>query len=217
LENAKELEVSQSHPPQAGLDQKTARAVNDDTFSRTVGAFGTLIDRITPWLLDLGSWIFGALIAFSLVILGALLTVGPVDAATIVSTAAFALALPSDVAGFLLLRLMADLKSVDLEEVATQAFQEVGLGVEDDVPSATAHESIEKRRTRNVLRYSYGLLALAVFLTLIGVTAALWHMAWWIGVIFVPMVVVTQSIVLMAIASTGSNRWRSPGAAKTPK
>ena len=87
-----------------------------------MAAFGTLVERITQSLLDLGSWIFGALLAFNLVILGALLTIGPVDAAVIGSTTAFRLALPSDVAGFFLLRLMTDLKNVDLAEVASQAF-----------------------------------------------------------------------------------------------
>ena len=209
--------MSRTDPAPANPDQKTSRPVPDDTFRRTVAAFGALIERITPWLLDLGSWIFGALIAFDLVILGALLTVGPVDAAIIVSTAAFALALPSDVAGFFLLRLMADLKNVDLEKVATQAFQEVGFSVEDDVPAPSSEESMEKKRTRVVLGYSYGLLTLAVLLTLIGITAALWHMAWWIGVIFVPMVVASQSVVFKAIASTGSNRIRrSPAGVKEP-
>ena len=203
--------MSRPDPAPANPDQKSSRTVPDDTFGRTVSAFGALIEGIAPWLLDLGSWIFGALIAFDLVILGALLTVGPVDTAIIVSTAAFALALPSDVAGFFLLRLMADLKNVDLEKVATQAFQEVGF----DVPAPSNEGSLEKKRTRVVLGYSYGLLTLAVFLTLIGITAALWHMAWWIGVIFVPMVVASQSVVFKAIASTGSNRIRrSPAGEK---
>lgn len=192
--------------------------VPDDTARRTATALKTLFERIAPWLLDLGSWIFGALIAFNLVILGALLTVGPVDAEIIVSTAAFALALPADAAGFFLLRLVSDMKNVDLEALATQSFQEVGFSVEDDAPAPTAPKSAEKRRTQIVLIYSYGLLALAVFLTLIGITAALWHMAWWIGVIFIPMVIVTQGLVFKAIASGGSNQTlRSPTGAKEPR
>jgi hypothetical protein len=195
--------------------------VRDDTARRTATAFTTLVERIAPWLLDLGSWIFGALIAFNLVILGALLTVGPVDAAIIVSTAAFAVALPADAAGFFLLRLVSDMKNVDLEALASQSFQEVGFSVADDVPAPaapTTPQSAEKRRTRIVLIYSYGLLALAVFLTMIGITAALWHMAWWIGVIFVPMVIATQSLVFKAIASGGSNQTlRSSTGAKAPR
>ena len=210
--------MSREDTPPDETAATTSRTATDDTFKRTATAFGTLIERVTPWLLDLGSWIFGALTAFNIVILGALLTVGPADAAVIISAAAFALALPADVAGFFLLRLMADIKNANLEEVATQAFQQVGLNVEDPGPSPTAPESWQKRRTRVVLGYSYGLLALAVLLTLIGITAALWHMAWWIGVIFVPMVLVSQSVVLMAIASTGVNRNRpAPTGGEEPR
>jgi hypothetical protein len=210
--------VSRSQPPPVDFNPKTSGTVGDDTFRRTVAAFGGLVERVTPWLLDLGSWIFGALTAFNLVILGALLTVGPADGAVLVSTAAFALALPADVAGFFLLRLMEDVKNVDLEEVAAKAFQEVGFNVEDDARAATPPESVEKRRTRIVLTYSYGLLALAVLLTLIGITAALWHMAWWIGILFIPMVILSQGMVFKAIASAGSNRtWRSPTGAKEPR
>jgi hypothetical protein len=190
---------------------------DDDTFKRTLNAFGKLVEMITPWLLDLGNWIFGALIAFNLVILGALLTVGPVDPAVIVSTGAFALALPADAAGFFLLRLVADLKRVGLEQIAAQAFQEVGFALENQIPSPDAPESIDKRRTLIVLRYSYALLAVSVLLTLVGMTAALWHMAWWIGVVFVAMVVASQSVVFGAIVSSGSTTtWRTPPGAKEP-
>jgi hypothetical protein len=207
--------VSQTDPAPADPRRETLRAAPDDTFKRTINAFGKLVEMITPWLLDLGNWIFGALIAFNLVILGALLTVGPVDAAIIVSTAAFALALPVDAAGFFLLRLVADLKHVGLEEIAAQAFQEVGFTVENQVPSPDAPESIEKRRTRIVLRYSYALLAVSVLLTLVGMSAALWHMAWWIGVVFVAMVVASQGVVFGAIVSSGSTTtWRTPPGAK---
>ena|SRR5437879_142802 len=99
-----------------------ARRADNDTWERTRAGLVKLLERLTPWLLDLGNWIFGALIAFNLLVLGALLTIGPVDTAVLIATAAFALALPPDVAGFLLLRLAADMKSVDLEQVATQAF-----------------------------------------------------------------------------------------------
>ena len=180
----------------------------DDSWKRTVTALGSVLERITPWLLDLGNWIFGALIAFNLVILGALLTVGPVDHAAVIATAAFALALPVDVAGFLLLRLASDLKTVDLEQVATSAFVEAGFAAEDR-PAAPDPQESEKRRARITLRYSYGLLALAVLLTLVGLAAALWHMSWWIAIAFVVMVLLTQAVVAMAISSTGSNaRWR---------
>jgi hypothetical protein len=155
-------------------------------------------------LLDLGNWIFGALIAFDLLILSALLTVGPLDTAVLIASAAIALALPPDIAGFLLLRLAADMKSVDLEQVATETFVEVGFELKDRAPGQGPDEA-EQRRARVVLRYSYALLALSFVLTFIGVTAALWHMAWWIGAAFVAMAAVSQAIFFRG---GGLNRWQ---------
>jgi hypothetical protein len=165
--------------------------------------------------LELGGWVFGALIAFDLVILGALLTVGPVDLAIKIASAAFAVALPPDVAGFLFLRLMGDMKKVGLEDLATKAMAEAGFKFEERNPGPDAHAAFERRRTRVMLRYSYALLAAGLFLTLVGMTAALWHMAWWIGTVFVVMAIVSQVIVFMAIAATGSEgRWQPPTGGK---
>ena len=195
----------------------SAAAANDE-LKRTFTAIGMVVERISPWLFDLGSWIFGALIAFNLLILGALLTVGPVDVAVLISTAALAISLPMDVAGFFLLRLAADMKNVGLEEVATQAFQEVGFETEEQVPPANARELIEKRQTRIVLSYVYALLALSVLFTLVSVTAALWHMAWWIGILFVAVAVVSQGAVIAAMTSSGSSTiWRAPSGAEEPR
>ena len=84
-------------------------------------------------------------------------------------------------------------------------------------PSQGANEA-EQRRARVVLRYSYALLGLSVVLTFIGVTAALWHMAWWIGVAFVGMTVASQVIFLAAVASTGSKTtWSTPAGETEPE
>lgn len=199
-------------PPPNDAGRATARGVADETFGRTMAAFATVFERITPWLLDLGSWIFGALLAFNLVILGALLTVGPVDPSVLVATAGFALALPLDAAGFAVLRLAVDMKNVALEEITTTAFQEAGFEIENRAP--TPSEATEKRRMMVVLRYAYLFLGLAVVLSLVGMTAALWHMAWWIAVIFVAMVIVSQGLGFRAIAFSGSNTvWRGPASA----
>jgi hypothetical protein len=181
------------------------RAAADETWVRTQAALGTLLARVTPWLLDLGNWIFGALIAFSLVILGAMLTVGPVDRAVLVATAAFALALPLDVAGFVLLRIAVDMKKVDLETVATAAFVEAGFTSEDVGQALDPRES-EQKRTRKVLLYSYNLLTVTALLTLVGMTAALWHMAWWIGVAFAAMLLVSVSVVGGALTTYKTRR-----------
>lgn len=181
------------------------RGVADETWVRTQAALETLLARVTPWLLDLGNWIFGALIAFSLVILGAMLTVGPVDRAVLVATAAFALALPLDVAGFVLLRIAVDMKKVDLETVATAAFVEAGFTSEEVGQALDPRES-ERKRTRKVLLYSYNLLTLTALLTLVGMTAALWHMAWWIGVAFAAMLLVSLSVVGGALTTYKTRR-----------
>jgi hypothetical protein len=194
-----------------------ARPTANDTWARTVAALVRLVERITPWLLDLGNWIFGALIAFNLLILAALLTVGPVDTAVLIATTAIALALPPDIAGFLLLRLAADMKSVDLERVATQAFVEAGFSLKDQEPAQSPNEA-ERRRARVVLRYAYALLAFSVALTFISVTAAFWHMAWWIGAAFVVMAFISQAIFFVAVASTGGNTtWSAPAGETEPE
>jgi len=62
-----------------------------------------LAEKTSPWLTDVGSWIFGGLTAVNLVVISALITVGPVDAAIRTSTAALTAALPLNVAGIILL------------------------------------------------------------------------------------------------------------------
>lgn len=182
----------------------------DDSSTRAFAALATLIERITPWLLDLGTWVFGGLIAFNLLILSALLTVGPVDTAVLIATAGVALALPPDVAGFLLLRLAAEMKRVDIEQLATEAFVEVGFNTKPIGPVRPPDE-VERWRARVILRFSYALMALSVVITFIGVTAALWHMAWWIGAGFVGMVVGGQAVFLLAVSSAGTKAtWSTP-------
>lgn len=208
--------MTAKQPPPSDANRGSARGVADETFARTMAAFATVFERITPWLLDLGSWIFGALIAFNLVILGALLTVGPADPSVLVATSGFALALPLDAAGFAVLRLAVDMKNVALEEVTTTAFQEAGFEIERRAP--TPSEATEKRRMIVVLRYAYIFLALAIVLSLVGMTSALWHMAWWIAIIFVAMVVVSQGLGFRAIAFSGSSTvWRGPAGANDPR
>src|SRR6266516_3494719 len=161
-------------------------------------AFGNLFERITPWLFEFGSWIFGGLIAFTLFVMAALITVGPVDPAIMVATAAFALALPLNVAGLVLLRLLQDLMHIGFEEELAQAFQEVGF----TVASPTALEALRNRRTGVALSSSLVILALSVLLTLTAMTATMWHMAWWIGVGFFAMAIISQVIVIVAIAAS---------------
>ena len=188
----------------------TNRRQADVAWNRTQAAFTTLLESITPWLLDLGNWIFGALIAFSLVIIGALVTVGPVDRAILIATAAFALALPPDVAGFILLRLAADMRKVDLDAVTTSAFMGAGFTAEE-VGQRPDPKETERRRTRAVLGYSYSMLWLTLLLTVVGVTAVLWHMAWWIAVAFLAMLLVSLVVLSLGL---GPGAGLGPAAAR---
>ena len=191
-------------------------APHDDTFTRTIQGMGKLVDQLTPWLLDLGGWIFGAMIAFNLLLLASLLTVGPVDAAVLIATASVALALPLAVAGFLVLRLLEDVKKVRLEDVAAQSFLDAGLAVPGSIQSPETRESILKQRTRTVLIYSYSLLTLTVLLTGAGITGALWHMAWWIAIAFLAMVSVSQLVFIQVMRRSPSRRMMSSDHTPTP-
>ena len=158
-----------------------------------------LVERITPWLVGVGSWFFGGLIVLMLYIMASLITVRPVDPAITVASAAFALALPLDVAGLFLLRLVQDKKHIGFEEELEQVFQEVSLTSEKQTAAQGAHESRQKRRASIVLIYACGILALSVLLVLTGMSAALWHIAWWIGVAFLAMSLISQGIVIAAL------------------
>jgi hypothetical protein len=129
----------------------------------------------------------GGLIAFTLLVLSALLTVGPVDRAVRLATVSFSLALPLDVCGLILLRLVQDIKPVAFEEV-TQAFQDAGLTPgEQQIPSLTILQAVRIRGTQITLRYALSILGVCSVLTLAGMTMALWHMAWWIAASFAMM------------------------------
>ncbi len=193
--------MSQTDPAPADPHQELSLAALQEQDKQSMKAFGKFVERISPWLFEVGSWIFGGLIAFTLLVMAALFTVGPVDPAITVSTAAFALALPLDLAGLFLLRLVQDLKRVGFEEEMAQAFQDVGVTVGAQIASPTALESLRKRRTGIVLGSSLGILALSALLTLTGMTAVLWHMAWWIGVVFLAMVMISLAIVIVAIVT----------------
>ncbi len=194
--------MSQTDPAPADPNQDISLAAPEEQYKQLKKAFWKLFEGITPWLVEFGSWLFGGLIAFNLLIVAALITVGPVDPAIAVSTAAFALALPLEVAGLFLLRLDQDLKHVGFEEEVAQAFQEVRFPAGEQVASPTVIEVLRRRRTRIVLSYSLGILALSLLLTVTGMMAALWHMAWWIAVVFFAMVLISQGIAIIAFVTS---------------
>ena len=187
--------------------EQNARGVLDEQTQQSMKALEQLGESFTPWLIEVGSWIFGGLIAFNLLVMGSLMTVGPVDRAIVVSTAAFALALPLNVTGLVLLRLAQDLKQVRFEDEVAHAFQQAGLTLgEEQIPSAQALETMSKTRPRVVLSTSSAILTLSVVLTVTGMTAALWHMAWWIGIAFLAMALIGLVIVTIAFGSSPRRR-----------
>jgi ABC-type multidrug transport system fused ATPase/permease subunit len=191
--------MSQIDPPQPDPDQEISLVASEEQNKQIMKAFGNLVERINPWLLEFGSWIFGGLIAFTLLVIASLFTIGPVDRAVTISTAAFAFALPLNLTGLLLLRLVNDLKQVGFEEELEQAFKGADPIVREKAASHNTLESMRKRRTVFFLGYSLGILALSVLLTLIGMLAVLWHMAWWIGVAFFVIVIICLIFVIIAI------------------
>ena len=99
----------------------------DERAKQSLDAIRRLLDRTTPWLSEIGSWIFGGLVAVNFVLISALLTVGPVDSAVRISVTLFACALPMDVAGIVVLRLTKDLMDFGVDDLALQAFKESGF------------------------------------------------------------------------------------------
>ena len=194
--------VSQPDPAVTGQDQKVSLAAAEARFGQGRKAYNGLLERITPWIFEIGSWIFGGLIAFILLMLPSLITARPVDLPIEFASTAFALALPLNVTGLVLLRLVRDVKPGGFEEEIAQVFQEAGLTPgEQEVPSLTTLEAVRKRGTRNVMYADLGILTLSSVLTLAGTVAALWHIAWWIAVAFGAMIFICLIIVQIVMAT----------------
>jgi ABC-type multidrug transport system fused ATPase/permease subunit len=164
-------------------------------------AIEKLVENITPWLVELGAWIFAGLTGFALILLAALITVGPTEPSVIVSTVALTLTLPLNLAGILLLRLVEDLER--FEDEVVQGFHDASLIMGSQFISPLSSRSAQTRRIQIILRYSLGLLTLSGLLTLTGLIAALWRVAWWIGIVFVLMAVVSVCIVILALVTLG--------------
>ena len=146
-----------------------------------------------PWLADFGSWIFGALIALNLVILGAALTIGPVDVAVKVATAGTAISLAPGAVGLLLLRVLTDVRSIRRSRTADSA----------------SHEPGPPRLNMVALRYTVSLLLITFLLSLVGLTAAVWHIAWWIAAAF--LVALGGSLVMFVLAASRLGAFGSRG------
>ena len=161
-------------------------------------ALEAVTESITPWLVEFGTWIFAGLIGFALIVIAPLVTLGPVETTIIVSTVALALTLPLNLTGLLLLRLVQDMKRY--EDKLAQGFHDASLILGSEFAFPLAANPTQKRRTEIILLVSLGMLAVSALLTLIGLTAALWHVAWWIGVLFLLMTIISLGIVVVALS-----------------
>lgn len=181
--------------------QGSAPPARDEQSARTFRGLRNLAERTTPWLVDVGSWIFGGLIAVNLVVISALLTVGPVDAAIRTSTVALAVALPLNVAGIVLLRLIKDVNDVGLDELTLRAFQDAGFpDIDAYFPSPAERAAQHARRSRVALLYSLGIAALSITLTVAGLAAAVWHMGQWIAFALLSSVILSAALVTIVVA-----------------
>jgi len=79
------------------------------------------------------------------------------------------------------------------------AFQDAGFPIEAYVPPSRERASLYKRRTQVALSYSTGILAFSVVLTLTGMVAVLWYMAWWVGVVFFVIAMLSPVPVIAVI------------------
>lgn len=192
---------SDSAPPERSQEDLLAAA--EAQYQQSMQVFNRLIDNITPWLMEVGVWIFGGLIAFNLLIMGSLVTVGPVDLPIKLSTTAFALALPLNATGLVLLRFVQGLHPGAFEQEVARTFQEFGLTPGDpQIPTVESLKTMRERGTRVTRRFSLNILALSLTLTLAGLMTALWHMRWWISVAFGAMVLICVIIVIVAMVAT---------------
>jgi hypothetical protein len=182
-------------------DRRAAPPATDEQSARTFRGLRNLAEKTTPWLIDVGTWIFGGLTAVNVVVIAALITVGPVDAAVRTSTAALAAALPLNVAGILLLRLIKDVNDIDLDDLTLRAFQDAGFPeIDAYFPSPGERAAQDARRSRVALLYSLGIAASSIALTLIGMTAAMWHMGRWIAWVLLSAVIVSAVLITLAVA-----------------
>jgi len=173
----------------------------DERARQSLDALSRLLDLTAPWLSEIGSWIFGGLVAVNLVVISALLTVGPVDAAVRTSVTLFACALPLNVVGLVLLRLTKDLIDLGVDELALKAFNESGFPeIDAYFPAASDRPAVLKRRSELALRYSLAIAVLSAAVTLAGLAASLWHMAWWIATVLLVMTALSAGLMLVVFA-----------------
>jgi hypothetical protein len=195
-------------PDSAAKNAPVADAAEQATMS--MKGLGGLVERVGPWLFEVGNWICGGLTAFGLVAISALLTVGPVDRAVLVSTTAFACSLPLNVSAIFLLRMVKDITKIRVDELALQSFREAGFpNIEAHFLASAERKSRSQRMSKLALVYGVGAASFGAGLTLVGLVSALWHMAWWLGVVLLAMVIFCLGASLSVFVVSHSFRHES--------
>ena len=195
--------MSQANPAPTGPKSDAAYVAAQASLRQVEKASQEAVELTTPWLVDIGAWVFAGLIAFDLVVMAPLIVTASFDQALTISIVMFALALPLNLAGLVMLRLIQDMTHIGFSEEWARAYQDAGLPLGEQLASPKAREEQRKRRATIVLRYAFTVLTLSVALTLTGLTAALWHTAWWIGIVFLAMSLVSLAIVIAALVTLG--------------
>lgn len=168
---------------------------------------GNLLDKLKPWLFEFGVWVFGGLIAVNLWIMATLINIGPADPAILVAIAFFACALPMNVAGLFSLKLIKDMNDLAIDEMMRQAVEDAHIpdGV-TAIPGLKEPAAPPPERREGGLRFSMWLVLLSGGTTVLGMAAALWHMAWWVTAVFMVMVIVSAFVAVNVVF-----RSRRPG------
>ena len=164
-------------------------------------ALASFIEKITPWLLSFGNWIFGGLIAFNLLIVASLITVGPTHLEILVAMAAFACALPLNVTGLFLLKLTKDMKDVAFNDLMREAFKDANFpDIDIYFPASQEPATPAKKPTNVALGYSLGIAVLGMLITAVGMVATLWYMAWWVAVIFLTVIILSFALLIFVFS-----------------
>lgn len=168
---------------------------------QAITGLSRLLEGIAPWLVEVGTWVFGGLMALNLVIIAALITVGRADSAVLVAATAFGAALPLEAAGMILLRLGNDVDDIRLDKLALRSFEQARFpDIRTYFPPPGRRTILHRRRLRVTLGYVLAVAASTGVLTIIGIVSALWHMAPWVGEASLAAVFLSIILVLVAVS-----------------
>jgi len=179
-------------PPEPASPPTVPAFANPSRFQRRPGLM-PFMERgqqvAARWLYELGGWIFGALVAASLMVLQDLIPLGAPDRVTVVAALACALAIPFHIAGLVIVRYVRDLQQAARE----LAGQNMGDGSELQILSPTKRRSLDRAVSTA--------LFLGSFFTLIALAAALGRISWLVAVLFLLASIAGTVLIVRAVRS----------------